>query len=96
MVCDALYERGECGGRSAPRELIDVVEERRVGSERGQLLEKQRLVAALAEHLRREGFDCAMRDLGQDGPSSGALFAIVIAVCSCARRVSELRRSTAT
>src|SRR5262245_50356365 len=60
MVCDALHERGECGGRPGPCELIDVVEERRIGPQRGQLLEKQRLVAALAEHLRREGFDGPM------------------------------------
>src|SRR5262249_44543281 len=56
-ISDALDQRRQLGRRSPPAKLVDVVEERRVGPQRRQLLEEQCLNATLAEHVRREGLD---------------------------------------
>src|SRR5438093_13051838 len=47
-------------GGPAPPELVDIVEEWRIGPERGQGFEQQCRVALLPEHRRRKGFDRAV------------------------------------
>ena len=60
-------------GRSAPLELVDVPKERRVGLERGELLEQERVLAPLAQHLGRKVFDRTVaieQARGADGPDT--------------------------
>src|SRR5512141_949970 len=47
----------EPGGRSAPPELVDVLEEGRIRPQRRQRLEQQRGCALFSEHLGRKRFD---------------------------------------
>src|SRR5690242_4876114 len=56
----ALGHRGELRKRSAPPELLHLLEERRVGAKRREPLEEERQRAAVAQHVVREALDRAV------------------------------------
>src|SRR6185295_17526050 len=70
-VSEPLRVRSEGGGGAAPTQLVDIAEERRVGSERRQVLEPQRQIA-IPQDAGREALESAVaveelcRRLGAD------------------------------
>src|SRR5262249_13545347 len=50
----------ECRRRAAPTQLVPVAKERRVGAQRGELLEQQRKIAPISKQVRGEFFDRAV------------------------------------
>lgn len=54
---ESLADRGKARGRPLPLQLVDVVKERRIGSERCEFLEQQCECAVLAEYFRRKILD---------------------------------------
>src|SRR6185312_1825806 len=60
LVGDALRPGGEPVARPLPAQLLGPAEEIGVASQRGQVLEQEGQLAALAEHLAREVLDPAV------------------------------------
>src|SRR6266581_2396250 len=59
-VSEALRVRGECACGTAPQELVHIAEESRIGPQRCQILEQERLIAAVRQYVRREALDGTM------------------------------------
>src|SRR5439155_15511558 len=56
----------ECRRRTAPAQCLDLLEKRRIGAQRGEILEEQREIALFAENFPRKVFDpsVAVQKLG--------------------------------
>src|SRR5687767_7093472 len=59
-ITDTLGPLRESGGWAAPAQFVDVVEQRRIDPERGELLEEQREFTLLAEHRGWQMLDGAV------------------------------------